>query len=100
MALPPPRPSTSPARCLLAARPKLRQAPKMNGLQLTDALRRNPRSRDIPIVILSGQELSSEEKLALRGSVQAFAAKDGFSLEGFTRELRRLEGPAPGSGKS
>jgi signal transduction histidine kinase/CheY-like chemotaxis protein len=65
--------------------------PKMNGLQLIDVLRRNPQSREIPIVVLSGRDLGGEERLALRSAVQAFATKDGFSLDGFIRELQRLE---------
>ncbi len=64
--------------------------PGMNGFQVIDGLRRNPDTKDIPIIVYTAKDLTPEEAGRLRGDI-AGVVKKGFSVDDILEEVRRLE---------
>lgn len=60
--------------------------PGMDGRELIAALRRDPRWRDLPVVVVTGMHLSDEERSALEERVEGILAK-GFDLEDELRQM-------------
>jgi signal transduction histidine kinase len=71
--------------------------PGLNGFGVLDRLKADGETREIPIVVLTGKELTDEERAALDGRIAALVAKDGFTRERFLAEIRRSIGPAAAS---
>jgi DNA-binding response OmpR family regulator len=65
--------------------------PELTGFDVVRELRRFPESRDIPTLIFSVKDLSSEERERLRGSVQAVVTKG--AMADLLRELARVQTP-------
>jgi HAMP domain-containing protein/signal transduction histidine kinase/CheY-like chemotaxis protein len=61
--------------------------PDEPGLHLLEALDRQERYRDLPIVVFTGRELQPEEELRLRQVAQSIVIKDAHSLERLIDEL-------------
>jgi CheY-like chemotaxis protein len=64
--------------------------PQMNGCQFVTELRRHPQWRNIPIVVLTAKELTSEDRECLRGAVQDIMQKGNYSRDELLREVRDL----------
>lgn len=62
--------------------------PGMNGFEVVQKLRADDRTRNVPILILTAKDLSTEERAELRQSVQAVVAKGAMST--LLEELDRL----------
>jgi signal transduction histidine kinase len=71
--------------------------PGLNGFGVLDRLKADGDTREIPIVVLTGKELTDDERAALDGRIAALVAKDGFTRERFLAEIRRSIGPAAAS---
>lgn len=69
--------------------------PDISGLDVIDALRREERTRHVPIVIITANEISADDRLRLVGSVEAILAKGQTSTAGLVAELDRVLGQAP-----
>jgi len=80
------------------------EMPEMNGFEFLDELERRPEWRDIPVVILTARDLSSEERSLLTQRTERVVAKGSVSLRDLARELHRVVAPAarpaPDSGAS
>jgi CheY-like chemotaxis protein len=63
--------------------------PEVTGFDVVRQLREDVHARDIPIVILTAKDLTSDERQELNRNVQAIASKAGG--EELLRELARLE---------
>jgi len=63
--------------------------PEMDGFEVVRRLRMNPEWRDIPVVILSGKDLSRDERETLRSQIQEFIEKGHFSREAITNVLKK-----------
>lgn len=61
--------------------------PVMDGLQFIDELRRNPQWRTIPIVVLTGKNLTQEERVRLNMNVQKILEKSTVSRAVLLREI-------------
>lgn len=64
--------------------------PEMDGFQFVQRLQHNDRWRNIPIVILSGKDLSTEEKQILNSRITEYLRKSEFSPESLTSVLKRI----------
>ena len=71
---------------------------QLNGFALIRELRRLPEWRDVPMVALSGHELSPEERKRLDGYVQQIINTENDGPEGLLAVLRRLRSPGPTHG--
>ncbi|MHB1049931.1 MAG: response regulator [Bacteroidota bacterium] len=64
--------------------------PEMDGFQLVQRLQNNDRWRNIPIVVLSGKDLSDREKEILNTRISDYLKKSEFSPESLTSALNRI----------
>jgi CheY-like chemotaxis protein len=64
--------------------------PVMDGFELLDRIRLDPRTRNIPVIIITARDLSSEEKDALQGKVSSLLVKGSFDADRVLLELTTL----------
>lgn len=64
--------------------------PEMDGFAVLDALRANPNTAEIPVIVASAKELTPEEKSRLTGQIQALMQKGDFLNDEFLEEVRSL----------
>jgi len=70
--------------------------PEMDGFEFADRVRRHPEWRSIPIVVVTGRDLSTEERRRLSGYVETILHKAGDSHETVLRQVSdRLNDCAP-----
>ncbi|MEO5510362.1 MAG: PAS domain S-box protein [Longimicrobiales bacterium] len=63
--------------------------PGVSGFEVIAALQAHEETARIPVLILTGQEVSEADRARLHGSVAAIVAKADFDVTRFTSELRR-----------
>jgi signal transduction histidine kinase/CheY-like chemotaxis protein/CHASE3 domain sensor protein len=68
--------------------------PGMDGFEVVKRLKQNDESADIPVVILSGKALSSNEKGFLQSNIQDYFKKEEFSHESIIKSIKRILTPA------
>jgi two-component system chemotaxis sensor kinase CheA len=64
--------------------------PRMNGLELTRQLRREPRYQRLPVIIVTGREAEEDRRLGLAAGADAFIVKRDFDAGQFVASVRRL----------
>jgi signal transduction histidine kinase/DNA-binding response OmpR family regulator len=64
--------------------------PEMDGFAFAAEVRRHPEWRSIPIVVITSQDLSSEDRRRLNGNVEKILRKDGDSRETLLEQVRDL----------
>jgi len=64
--------------------------PKLDGFGVIEALRANPETRHIPIIVISAKELTDAESQKLRESVSFVMEKQGFDGEKLMQELNSI----------
>jgi len=74
--------------------------PVLDGFDTLTALRADPRTADLPVVVLTGKHLTDDERAKLSGKVHALFEKDHVPLEALVVEVsqvlrRRVEGGVP-----
>ncbi|HZW20965.1 response regulator [Noviherbaspirillum sp.] len=69
--------------------------PEVNGFDVVEALKDDPATRAIPVVILTAQQIAAEDRLLLNGHVQEIMQKMEFNHGRFIGEVRRA---MPGKG--
>ena len=72
--------------------------PEMDGFRFLTELRQNEAWRSIPVVVLTARDLSSEERLRLRGQVETILQKGASSREELLREVRKVVADCAGRG--
>lgn len=85
---------------LVEARPDLilldLMMPEMDGFAFTDELRRHEDWRSIPIVVMTGKDLTAEDRRRLSGHVEEIVRKRAYSREELLCEVRdRVVAHAP-----
>ncbi len=75
--------------------------PVLDGFDTLTALRADPRTADLPVVVLTGKHLTDDERTKLSGKVHALFEKDHVPLEALVVEVsqvlrRRVEGGVAG----
>ncbi len=68
--------------------------PNMSGFEVADSLKDDPRTANIPIVVLTSKELSHDDRALLHTKVKGFVQKGSSAREQLVRELRRVTASA------
>jgi len=64
--------------------------PEMDGFAVIDILKRNPETANIPVIVASAKELTTDEKSRLEGQIQSLMQKGDFLNDEFLGEVRSL----------
>jgi len=64
--------------------------PEMDGFSVLDALRQDPNTASIPVIVVTAQELTNKEKERLEGQIQSLMQKGDFMNEELLEEVRTL----------
>jgi threonine synthase len=64
--------------------------PEMDGFAVMDRLQANPDTADIPIIVVTAKELTSQEKERLQGRIQKLMQKGDFMSDELMDEIRAL----------
>lgn len=64
--------------------------PEMDGFELLDHIRLNPKTKHIPVIIITAKDLSTDEKMALQGKVSSLLIKGSFDSDHVLHELTQL----------
>lgn len=64
--------------------------PEMDGFAVLDALKANPLTAAIPVIVVTAKELTPEEKLRLSGQIQSLLQKGEFMSDEMLEEVRAL----------
>jgi len=69
--------------------------PDMDGFELSQALKNNAATADIPIIVLTAKDITVEERLRLVGNTESIMQKSCFSKEDLLAHIRDLEATYP-----
>lgn len=69
--------------------------PGMSGFEVADSLKQNPRTANIPILVLTSKEISSDERALLHAKVSSFVQKGTTAKDQLVREIRRVTAAPP-----
>jgi CheY-like chemotaxis protein len=72
--------------------------PDLDGFGVVSALKADARTRDVPILILTGHEMTAEEKESLNGKILGVVGKGGDAERGLRSWLAAVTRPAAGPG--
>lgn len=64
--------------------------PEVDGFAVLDALRSNPDTANIPVIVATAKELTVDEKGRLQGQIQSLMMKGDFLNDEFLEEVRSL----------
>jgi PAS domain S-box-containing protein len=64
--------------------------PEMDGFSVVEAVRRRPELKDVPILVLTSQELTREERERLNGRIQALLLKQRLTPQKLRDQLAEL----------
>ena len=64
--------------------------PEVTGFDVVEALRTDPATRKIPILVVTAKDLTRQERELLNGSVAEIMRKSGLSCDAFLAEVRDL----------
>lgn len=64
--------------------------PGMDGFAVLDALKANPETAYIPVIVSTAKELTIEEKSRLKGQIQTLLQKGDFMSDEFVEEVKAL----------
>jgi len=65
--------------------------PEMDGFEVVGALKNNPVTADIPILILTAKDLTLDDRLRLAGKVESFVRKSCFTKDDLLMHIKDLE---------
>ncbi|MBN2548960.1 MAG: threonine synthase [Anaerolineales bacterium] len=68
--------------------------PEMDGFTVLDALKANPHTASIPVIVVTAKELTSREKERLSGQIDTLMQKGQFLSDDLLEEVRQLTGGA------
>jgi signal transduction histidine kinase/DNA-binding response OmpR family regulator len=66
--------------------------PGMSGFEVASALKANPATANVPILILTSKDISADDRNVLQSQVATFVRKGVSAREQLVREIRRLDG--------
>ncbi|HYC60520.1 MAG TPA: response regulator [Thermoanaerobaculia bacterium] len=64
--------------------------PNMSGFEVADSLKDDPRTANIPILVLTSKDVSTEDRKLLHTKVSSFVQKGKSAKEQLVREIRRV----------
>jgi threonine synthase len=62
----------------------------MDGFAVLDALKNDPNTANIPVIVSTAKELTKDEKNLLQGQIQALMQKGDFMSDEFLEEVKSL----------
>lgn len=66
------------------------EMPRMDGLALTRSIRADPRTRDLPVVLVTSLQTAEERERGLQAGADAYVVKGAFDQDNLLATLRRL----------
>jgi len=63
--------------------------PRLDGFGVIERLRANPKTHNLPIIVISAKELTSEESSRLKDSVSLVMKKQGFQGDNLVNEINK-----------
>ncbi len=66
--------------------------PEMDGFEFVDAIKSIPEARGVPVVVITGADLSDEDRRRLNGGVKQIIQKSADGTPSFLDEVRRYVG--------
>ncbi len=64
--------------------------PGMDGFEVVQQLQESDKWKNIPVVILSGKELTEEDQQRLESHITQFLKKDTFSTSEISKTIKRI----------
>jgi threonine synthase len=64
--------------------------PELDGFSVIEALKADPNTADIPVIVSTAKELTEEEKGRLKGQIQSLMQKGDFMSDDFLDEVRSI----------
>lgn len=64
--------------------------PEVDGFSVLDALKGNPKTASLPVIVVTAKELSSEEKKQLQGQIHSLLQKGEFLSDELLEEVQTL----------
>lgn len=75
--------------------------PEVSGFQVVEALKQDPATEKVPIIVVTAKDITQEDKDRLNGYIEALSRKGAFSKEDFLKEIGlALRRESRGSGKN
>ncbi|ATX79229.1 diguanylate cyclase (GGDEF) domain-containing protein [Mariprofundus aestuarium] len=65
--------------------------PGMDGFEVAEQLKRQPRTEDIPIIVVSAKDLTVAERIRLVGHIEDCVSKETFTKERLLQEIQQFE---------
>jgi signal transduction histidine kinase/CheY-like chemotaxis protein len=82
--------------CLQADRPDVilldLMMPEMDGFAVVAALQKEPRWRDVPVIVITARDLDARDRARLNSGVQSVLVKEAFRPAELVERIRRLAG--------
>jgi CheY-like chemotaxis protein len=69
--------------------------PEVDGFEVVSALRGNPDTAEIPILIYTAKNITSEDRERLQGNIQSIIQKGDFGKERFLEMINSLQTTPP-----
>jgi CheY-like chemotaxis protein len=69
--------------------------PETDGFEVIDALRADPRTRSVPVVVLTAKTLTAEDRARLQGRIEFVASKSQLDLGLLAQRLARVARRGP-----
>jgi len=64
--------------------------PELDGFGVLDAIKADPETAGIPVIVSTAKELTKEEKERLKGQIQALLQKGDFMSDEFLDEVHTI----------
>ena len=64
--------------------------PEVDGFSVIDVLQSQKETREIPIIVITAKELTTNEKIRLKGRIQALMQKGDFNSNGLLDEIKTV----------
>jgi len=72
--------------------------PGFSGFEVLRALRANPQTASVPVIVISAKDLTPEEQTQLQAGAALFLQKGQFTADELTRSVRRAVHRKPQGG--
>jgi two-component system chemotaxis sensor kinase CheA len=66
------------------------EMPQMDGLELTAQVRANPKTEELPVILVTSLQSSEEKERGLRAGADAYVVKGAFDQDSLLATIRRL----------
>ncbi len=64
--------------------------PGMSGLEVLEEIKKNPDTKDLPIIILTAADVSRQQNQALKGKIRGLIEKTSYHPDDLANEIRRI----------